>query len=105
MFGVATDDAHHFADAAERARVGKFAYVGDRAWIMLRADKTPPDIRAAFEAGDFYASTGVSLASLSHDSGRADAVGRAGSRAELRDSIRGHVRARTRSKLQSVGAT
>lgn len=69
VFGVATDDAHHFADAAERARVGKFAYVGDRAWIMLRADKTPTGVRAAFEAGDFYASTGVSLASLAHEAG------------------------------------
>lgn len=66
VFGVATDDAHHFSDAAERARVGKFAYVGDRAWIMLRAEKTPAAIRAAFDAGDFYASTGVSLALLSY---------------------------------------
>lgn len=64
VFGVATDDAHHFADAAERARLGKFAYVGDRAWIMVRADKTPESIRAAFAAGDFYASTGVELGTL-----------------------------------------
>ncbi|MBI3203178.1 MAG: hypothetical protein HYZ29_16690, partial [Myxococcales bacterium] len=67
VFGVATDDAHHFADAVERARVGKFAYVGDRAWIMLRADKTPAAIRAAFEAGDFYSSTGVILSSVEQE--------------------------------------
>lgn len=69
VFGVATDDAHHFADAAERARVGKFAYVGDRAWIMLRAEKTADAIRAAFSSGDFYASTGVTLASLESRAG------------------------------------
>jgi hypothetical protein len=69
VFGVATDDAHHFADAADRAKVGKFAYVGDRAWIMVRAAKTPASIRAAFAAGDFYASTGVTLASLESRAG------------------------------------
>lgn len=69
VFGVATDDAHHFADAAERARVGKFAYVGDRAWIMLRAEKNAASIRAAFLAGDFYASTGVTLVSLEKTGG------------------------------------
>lgn len=69
VFGVATDDAHHFADAAQRARLGKSAYVGDRAWIMVRADKTPASIRSAFDAGDFYASTGVTLATLESESG------------------------------------
>lgn len=69
VFGVATDDAHHFADAAERARVGKFAYVGDRAWIMLRAEKNAASIRAAFQAGDFYSSTGVTLAKLEVERG------------------------------------
>ena len=69
VFGVATDDAHHFADAAERARLGKFAYVGDRAWIMLRADKTPAAIRTAFEAGEFYSSTGVTLSAIEHRAG------------------------------------
>jgi hypothetical protein len=64
VFGVATDDAHHFSDAAERARVGKFAYVGDRAWIMVRAEKTVAALREAFVAGDFYATTGVTLAAL-----------------------------------------
>lgn len=64
VFGLATDDAHHFADSADRARVGKFAYVGDRAWIMLRAEKNPASIQRAFVAGDFYLSTGVTLSKL-----------------------------------------
>lgn len=61
IFAMATDDAHHFADAADRARVGKFAYVGDRAWVMVRAEKNPAAIRAALERGDYYSSTGVRL--------------------------------------------
>lgn len=64
VYALATDDAHHFADAEERRRRGKFAYVGDRGWIMVRAEKTLPAIRAALLAGEFYASTGVSLATL-----------------------------------------
>ncbi len=64
VWGVATDDAHHYADAgAARAR-GEQVYTGDRGWIMVRAKKTPADIRAALVRGDFYASTGVTLARL-----------------------------------------
>src|SRR6185503_1217561 len=33
IYGVASDDAHHFADADERRRQRKSAYVGDRGWI------------------------------------------------------------------------
>jgi predicted metal-dependent phosphoesterase TrpH len=61
VYAVATDDAHHFDDAADRKRQGKFAYVGDRAWIRVRAEKNPGAIRAALVRGDFYASTGVEL--------------------------------------------
>lgn len=64
VFAVATDDAHHFSDAADRKRMGKFAYTGDRAWIMVRAEKNLPAIEAAMLAGDFYATTGVTLAKL-----------------------------------------
>jgi hypothetical protein len=70
VYGLASDDAHHFDDAAERGRKGKFAYVGDRAWIMVRAEKEPAKIRAALEAGDFYASTGVTLRTLEVDRSR-----------------------------------
>lgn len=64
LFALATDDSHHFSDAGERRRTGKFAYDGDRAWIMVRAEKTVSAIRGALLSGDFYASTGVVLAEL-----------------------------------------
>jgi hypothetical protein len=70
LYALATDDAHHFSDAGERRRTGKFAYDGDRAWIMVRADKTSAAIRSALVAGDFYASTGVSLSELERGHGR-----------------------------------
>ncbi len=61
VFALATDDSHHFDDEADRKRLGKFAYTGDRAWIHVRAKKELADIRRALLAGDFYASTGVRL--------------------------------------------
>lgn len=65
VYALATDDAHHFDDVADRKKLGKFAYTGDRAWIWVRARKDPSDIRRALLAGDFYASTGVRLSELS----------------------------------------
>ncbi len=61
VYALATDDAHHFSDAAERKKAGKFAYTGDHAWIMVRAEKNQAAIRRAMLDGDFYASTGVLL--------------------------------------------
>lgn len=64
VLGTATDDAHHYGDAeAVRAR-GETAYVGDRGFVMVRAEKTEAAIRAAIVAGDFYGSTGVVLERL-----------------------------------------
>ncbi len=55
-YGVASDDAHHFA---------KFGPQYDnpgRGWIVVRVGKlAAEDILAAIAAGDFYASTGVEL--------------------------------------------
>jgi len=64
VYGLATDDSHHFDDAGERAKIGKHAYVGDRAWIMVRAEKSISSLRKAVEKGDFYATTGVVLEKL-----------------------------------------
>ncbi|MCE9575095.1 MAG: hypothetical protein K8W52_18230 [Deltaproteobacteria bacterium] len=61
IYGVATDDAHHYDDAAAVRAAGDPAYVGDLGWVMVRAAKDPAAIRAALGAGDFYASTGVAL--------------------------------------------
>jgi hypothetical protein len=61
VLATATDDAHHYGDAeAVRAR-GETAYVGDRGFVMVRAEKTAASVRAAIAAGDFYSSTGVLL--------------------------------------------
>jgi len=58
MYGMATDDAHVFARIPGGSNPG-------RGWIMVRAGQlTPEALVAAMEAGNFYASTGVSLKSV-----------------------------------------
>ncbi len=61
VFGTATDDTHHYADAAAVERRGEIAYTGDRGFVVVRAAALESAIRAAIEAGDFYASTGVTF--------------------------------------------
>jgi hypothetical protein len=60
LFGVADDDSHSFRpEEAENADVPR----PGRAWIMVRADTLTADaILAALRRGDFYGSTGVTLA-------------------------------------------
>jgi hypothetical protein len=61
LYGVATDDAHHYADAeAVRAR-GITPDTGDHGWVMVRATRDRAAIRDAMVRGDFYSSTGVVL--------------------------------------------
>jgi hypothetical protein len=64
VWGTATDDAHHYADAARVRARGETAYVGDRGFVMVRAAKTAAAIREAIAGGDFYSSTGVILRRL-----------------------------------------
>ena len=45
----------------ERRRLGKFAYTGDQAWVMVRARRNQASIRGALLKGDFYSTTGVLL--------------------------------------------
>ena len=56
IFAVATDDAHDYgADADTISRPG-------RGWVMVRAPELTADaIAEALRAGDFYASTGVTI--------------------------------------------
>jgi hypothetical protein len=61
VFGTATDDAHHYNDAAAVRARGDIAYTGDRGFVMVRAERTAASIRAAVARGDFYSSTGVLL--------------------------------------------
>lgn len=67
IYGTATDDAHHFYDARERAARGEAVYTGDRGFVMVRAARDAGAIRRALETGDFYASTGVLLQRLDFD--------------------------------------
>lgn len=60
LMGLATDDSHHY-DGAQEQRPG-------RGWIMVRARHlTPESLVKAFKAGDFYASTGVTLRDFRFD--------------------------------------
>lgn len=62
LWGVASDDAHDYqAD-------GGGQYPAGGGWVMVRARRDPDAIKAALAAGQFYASTGVTLS-------RADVVG------------------------------
>jgi len=61
------DDAHHFADAPYVRMKGKKPLVGDRSWVMVRAKRNAEAIREAMNAGDFYVSTGVTLANATLD--------------------------------------
>ncbi|HSV99916.1 MAG TPA: hypothetical protein VLI39_07070 [Sedimentisphaerales bacterium] len=64
LYGVATDDAHNYHKFEPRA-----ANPG-QAWIMVRADRlTPESLIRAMHAGDFYASTGVTLKDVAFQDG------------------------------------
>ena len=70
VFGTATDDAHHYFDAAATGARGEAVFPGDLGFVMVKAAaREPAAIRAALAAGDFYASTGVVLARVerTHD--------------------------------------
>jgi hypothetical protein len=55
IFGLATDDAHHYHQAGAVAAPG-------RGWIQVRARSLDPEsLLRAMNAGDFYASSGVTL--------------------------------------------
>lgn len=66
MFGIANDDAHSFT----RWSVGGDSNPG-RGWVMVRARRLTPDsLVASMKRGDFYASTGVTLAALEQGANR-----------------------------------
>lgn len=67
VWGVATDDAHHYYDAKAVRERGELAHVGDRGFVMVRAAHEPGAIRAAIERGEFYASSGVVLGDVTFD--------------------------------------
>ena len=62
LYGVATDDAHHyFEENLERSNTGA-------GWVMVQSEAlTPDDLVKTMQRGDFYASSGVFLSSIEHD--------------------------------------
>ncbi len=62
LYGVATDDSHHYNRKEGGSTPG-------RGWIMVRSRYLTPDyLIRAIKAGDFYASSGVTLADVQFDS-------------------------------------
>ena len=60
LFGVATDDSHHYH--------GKGGSRTGRGWIQVRSRYLSPEhIIRGIKAGNFYASSGVELKEVSHD--------------------------------------
>jgi hypothetical protein len=62
--GLGTDDAHHYhVPGMKRSTAG-------RGWVLVRAKELSPEaIVNAMAAGDFYASSGVTLADVTYDAG------------------------------------
>ena len=61
IFGVATDDSHHYH--------GRGDATSGRGWIQVRAARLQPRaLLEAMERGDFYASTGVTLSEVDWNS-------------------------------------
>jgi hypothetical protein len=62
LYGLAVDDAHHY----QEQRVGLANAF--RGWVMVRSQTLEPAaIIGAMEAGDFYGSSGVTLANVDFD--------------------------------------
>ena len=63
LFGVATDDSHHYHGGGVQSP--------GRGWIMVRARHlTPESLILAMKRGDFYASSGVTLTEVAYDAGK-----------------------------------
>ncbi|MFD0799593.1 histidinol-phosphatase [Maribacter chungangensis] len=62
MYGLATDDSHHYHNK------GKAWSNAGRGWVMVQADTlSAASLIHALESGHFYSSTGVVLKSLTND--------------------------------------
>jgi len=70
VWGLASDDAHHFYDAEEVQARGEPVFTGARGFVMVYAPKEPQAIRQALLAGDFYATTGLVLERVVVEQGR-----------------------------------
>jgi hypothetical protein len=69
MYGIGVDDSHHYhATGFDKSNPG-------RGWVMVRAKHlTPESIVHAMEAGDFYASSGVTILDVQREPNRLNVV-------------------------------
>ena len=60
IWGVAVDDSHHF-----KGEFGLHRINPGRGWVMVKSERLDEDsIMSSLQAGDFYSSTGVTLAEM-----------------------------------------
>jgi hypothetical protein len=65
MYGLATDDSHHYHSTSPKASLS------GRGWVMVKAKELSADaLVAAMEQGDFYSSSGVIFKTLQVGAGR-----------------------------------
>jgi hypothetical protein len=65
MYGLATDDSHHYHSTSPKASLS------GRGWVMVKAKELSADaLVAAMEQGDFYSSSGVTFKTLQVGAGR-----------------------------------
>jgi hypothetical protein len=65
LYGMATDDSHNYHSSPTPEKQSR----SGRGWVMVRSEKLDAaSLIAAMEAGDFYASSGVTLRDVRHDS-------------------------------------
>ncbi len=64
LYGMATDDSHSYHASPTPEKQSR----SGRGWVMVRSEKLDAaSLIAAMEAGDFYASSGVTLRDVQHD--------------------------------------
>jgi len=65
MYGLATDDSHHYHSTSPKSSLS------GRGWVMVKAKELSADaLVAAMELGDFYSSSGVTFKALQVGAGR-----------------------------------
>lgn len=68
LYGVATDDSHHYLGKGESPKGVRSESRTGRGWIQVRSHYlTPESIIRSMKVGDFYASSGVELDEISFD--------------------------------------
>ena len=71
VYGLATDDCHAYYKDCDLPSHEHGSSMPGRAWVMVRAPQlSPNNLVSAIKRGDFYASTGITLTTITRDSGR-----------------------------------